>query len=235
MLDNYDAYVRRNSAASGSKATRASLLTARLRAAILRGDLKPGQKVNLDRIRDELGVSLSPLREAISRLAVDGLVQTQDQRGSRIAPLTHCELTEIGRLRREVDVLALRTAIKYGKDEWAGNLRKCSLDFHAASRDSTVEHFDEIWSVAHTRFHQALIQGCQMPMLIAFCVNLHDLHDRYRRQLLRSSKPWLELWREHAEIATHALNGDTDAATEALRDHLDVEIAGLAEQLVKTA
>ncbi|MEN8872491.1 MAG: GntR family transcriptional regulator [Pacificibacter sp.] len=235
MLGNYDAYIRRNSGPSNGKSTRASILTARLRASILRGDLKPGQKVNLDRIRDELGVSLSPLREAISRLAVDGLVLTQDQRGSTIAPLTHCELAEIGRLRREVDVLALRTAIKYGKDDWAENLRKCSLDFHAASRDSTVEDFDEIWSIAHMRFHEALIQGCRMPMLIAFCMNLHDLHDRYRRQLLPSSKPWSELWREHAEIATLALNGDTDAATEALRDHLDVEIAGLAEQLVKTA
>jgi len=231
VLDNYKAYIRRNPDAPDAKTTRASFLTARLRAAILRGDLKPGQKVNLDRLREEYDVSLSPLREAISRLSIDGLVHTQDQRGSTIAPLTLCELSEIGRLRREVDVLALRTAIACGGAAWRSELRSAAVDLHSASQSAEADHFDEIWSIAHTEFHKALVSGCQMPMLIAFCMNLHDLHDRYRRQLSPPSGSYSDLWREHAEIASYVLNENTDVAALALQKHFDKEIAALAEQL----
>jgi GntR family carbon starvation induced transcriptional regulator len=231
VLDNYKAYIRRASDGPDGKTTRASVLTARLRAAILRGDLKPGQKVNLDRLRDEYGVSLSPLREAISRLAVDGLVQTQDQRGSTITPLTSCELEEIGRLRREVDILALRTAMARGGVVWHANLRETAVALHTASRFEDDENFDEIWSVAHTNFHKAMISGSQMPMLVAFCMNLHDLHDRYRRQLSPPNVPYGEVWREHAEIASCALSGDVEATVLALQTHFDTEIVSLAERL----
>jgi GntR family carbon starvation induced transcriptional regulator len=231
VQDNYEAYIRRSSGATNGKTTRASVLTARLRAAILRGDIKPGQKVNLDRLRDEFGVSLSPLREAISRLAIDGLVQTQDQRGSTISPLTLCEITEIGRLRREVDVLALRTAMARGGAVWKSTLRTAAVELHTAASAEGDEHFDEIWSVAHTNFHKALVCGSQMPMLIAFCMNLHDLHDRYRRQLSPPSISFSDVWREHAEIASCALAGDVSVAARALQTHFDTEIAALAEQL----
>lgn len=235
MLDNYKAYIRRGSGATNGKTTRASVLTARLRAAILRGDLKPGQKVNLDRLRDEFGVSLSPLREAISRLAVDGLVKTQDQRGSTISPLTLGELQEIGRLRREVDVLALRTAMSRGGTAWAQKLRQTAVELHRVSQEEGTETFDEIWSVAHTDFHEALICGCEMPMLIAFCMNLHDLHERYRRQLVAPSMPYADTWREHAQIASCALSGDAAIATLALQTHFDKEISALAKQLDPTS
>jgi DNA-binding GntR family transcriptional regulator len=231
VLDNYKAYIRRNPDAPDAKTTRASILTARLRAAILRGDLKPGQKINLDRLRDEYDVSLSPLREAISRLSIDGLVHTQDQRGSTIAPLTLCELTEIGRLRREVDVLALRAAMARGGAAWRSDLQSNAVELHTVSHTTNAKHFDEIWSIAHTDFHKALVSGSQMPMLIAFCMNLHDLHDRYRRQLSPPSASYSDLWREHAEIASCALSGAVDVAVLALQTHFDTEIAALAEQL----
>jgi len=57
-------------------------------AAILRGDLKPGAKINLDRLRQDFAVSISPLREAVSRLVPDGLVEFEDQRGYRVAPVS---------------------------------------------------------------------------------------------------------------------------------------------------
>ncbi|MEM5475541.1 GntR family transcriptional regulator [Pacificibacter sp. AS14] len=231
MLDNYKAYIRRDPDAPNSKTTRASVLTARLRAAILRGELKSGQKVNLDRLRDKYGVSLSPLREAISRLSIDGLVHTQDQRGSTIAPMTLRELTEIGRLRREVDVLAMRTAMAHGGTEWRSNLRTMAVELHTASQSTAAEYFDEIWSIAHTNFHKALVSGSQMPMLNAFCMNLHDLHDRYRRQLSPPDVSYSGLWREHAEIASCVLNGSADVAALALQAHFDKEIATLAERL----
>src|SRR4051794_29824701 len=65
--------------------TKASLLTSRIREAILSGELRPGTKINLAHLRDALGVSLSPLREALARLIAVGLVEFHDNRGYRVA------------------------------------------------------------------------------------------------------------------------------------------------------
>lgn len=232
VLDGYKAYIRRSSSLTEGKTTRASDLTALLRASILRGDLKPGQKVNLAQLRVEYGVSLSPLREAISRLAVDGLVKIQDQRGSTIAPLSLSEIEEIGQLRREVDVLALRASMSRRKAVWFEKVRAAAVELHGISRDETAHDFEEKWSIAHTEFHEALICGCEMPMLIAFCMNLHDLQERYRRQLPLPSSSYLGEWRVHAEIASSVLAGDEATAVRALRSHFDSDITALAELLV---
>ena len=72
--------------------TKVSLLTERLREAILSGDLEPGSKINLARLREALGVSLSPLREALARLIAVGLVAFHDNRGYRVAPLSRTDL-----------------------------------------------------------------------------------------------------------------------------------------------
>ena len=68
--------------------TLSTTLVARLRDAIMRGELLPGSKLNLDRLRTAFGVSLSPLREALCRLENDGLVALIDQRGYRVTPVS---------------------------------------------------------------------------------------------------------------------------------------------------
>jgi DNA-binding GntR family transcriptional regulator len=231
VADDFQAYVRRTARDGTYKNTRANVLTTRLRAAIIKGDLAPGQKINLDRLRSEFGVSLSPLREAISRLAVDGLVLVQDQRGASIAPLSHEELEEIGRVRREVDMIAVRDAIERGGSAWATRLRDAAFALHAVASCEKSDDLAENWAVAQARFYQALIAGCQMPMFIAFCTNLSDLQERYHRQLPGQSTDLVELWRRHAEIASWALDGNVEAATTAIRDYHDRCIATLAERL----
>lgn len=231
MQNDYEAYIRRVTRGGPYKSTRANVLTARLRAAILRGDLEPGHKINLDRLRSEFGVSLSPLREAICRLAVDGLVHVQDQRGASIAPLTCTELEEIGRARREVDVIALRDSIERGDADWAKGLREAAFALHAAAASDDAENQPERWAVAQSNFYQAMIAGCDMPLFIAFCTSLHDLQARYHRQLPCAPDQLMGLWRMNAKVASFALEGNVDAATTALRDFHDLCITTLAERL----
>ena len=78
-----------------ASATLSTTLVARLRNAIMRGELLPGSKLNLDRLRTAFGVSLSPLREALCRLENDGLVALIDQRGYRVTPVSASNLTEL--------------------------------------------------------------------------------------------------------------------------------------------
>ena len=82
------------------KNTLATQLVDKLREAILTGRLEAGSKINLERVRESCGVSLSPLREALARLSADGLVRFSDNRGYRVTPISLADLEEIGRLRR---------------------------------------------------------------------------------------------------------------------------------------
>lgn len=107
---------------SASAGTLASSLTARIKLAILRGDLPPHSKLRLDELRVQFGVSLSPLREALSRLSREGLIQVEDQRGYRVAPVSRHNLKELVRLRTEFECLALGEAIKNGDIEWEASL-----------------------------------------------------------------------------------------------------------------
>src|SRR4051794_26108630 len=82
--------------------TMATQLLDRLREAIVSGQMKAASKINLSRVRESFGVSLSPLREALARLIADGLVEFEDNRGYRVAPVSLANLEEITWLREEL-------------------------------------------------------------------------------------------------------------------------------------
>src|SRR5690348_17777049 len=107
----------RHSVLFDDKNTIASQLVHRLREAIVSGDLRPGSKINLARVRERFDVSLSPLREALARLIADGLVEFEDNRGYRVAPVSLPNLAEVTCLRVEFECLALRHAMATGDVE----------------------------------------------------------------------------------------------------------------------
>ena len=98
--------------------TLASSLANRLKQQITSGSIAPGEKLRLDDLRASFGVSLSPLREALSRLSVEGFVVMEDQRGYRVAPVSRTNLLEVTRLRLELECFALRESIGNGNDQW---------------------------------------------------------------------------------------------------------------------
>ncbi|MEQ3626966.1 MAG: FCD domain-containing protein [Celeribacter sp.] len=211
---------RRASRGSAGKATRASRVALELRDLILRGDLPPGSKVHLDQLRERFGVSLSPMREAVSRLVADGIVVFEDQRGYRIAPVSRDNLTEISRVRADLESLALRYAIAEADLDWESEILAALHRVDRTPRDNDDPALFEAWEQAHSDFHQALIGGCAMPTLLRFCATLHLQTDRYRRLLLPGTPLDVDVAAEHAAIADAAVARDTDRAAELLRDHI---------------
>ncbi len=218
-----------------AKMTRASRVAADLRGAILRGDLKPGAKVNLDQLREEFGVSLSPLREAISRLVNLGLVEFEDQRGYRIAPVSPENLVEVVTLRAELEGLAIGLAVDRAGLDWESGVLAALHRLNRAGGDPVDPARIEAWETAHAAFHRALIDGCGMPMLIEFCGTLRDLNDRYRR-LLTSGRPADGTSaEEHAAIAdAAAVRRDADVARTLLRHHIERTGRTLIERMHDT-
>ncbi|HEY0918718.1 GntR family transcriptional regulator, partial [Devosia sp.] len=95
-----------------SARTLASDVRERLRADIVSGALKPGLRLRFDEIRARYDVGLSPLREALFRLASEGLVVSEDHRGFRVAPVSRAKLMDISFMRKELETMALKLSIE---------------------------------------------------------------------------------------------------------------------------
>jgi DNA-binding GntR family transcriptional regulator len=202
------------------KNTIASQLVDRLREAIVSGQFQAGSKINLAKARASFDVSLSPLREALARLIADGLVEFEDNRGYRVAPVSLSNLEEITNLREEFETYALREAMRAGNVEWEGDVMRALHRLNRTERDVTRPETFEQWEATHREFHLTLISGCGKPLLLRFCGVMLNLNDRYRRTFLTRTSGDRNVAMEHSEIAQGAVARDIDYACDKLREHI---------------
>lgn len=202
-------------------ATLSSTLVTRVRNSIMCGELMPGTKLNLDRMREAYGVSLSPLREALCRLESEGLVTIVDQRGYRVAPVSNANLAEVIRLRVELECMAASEAMQHGDTAWEGQILAALHRLNRCKRGARSAQEQEAWEIAHRAFHAELTSACGMPLLQQFCVMLHDQSDRYRRIFLKNHAPDRDVPAEHEAIAEAIIARRVREATHLLRDHIE--------------
>lgn len=219
--ENADAADER-AAGAGPSITRATTIGQQIRLDILNGRLTPGSKLRLEDLRTEMGVSLSPLREGLSRLVAEGLVTSQDQRGYSVAPVSKANLTEILDLRTMLEVRALRVAIEQGDDAWEADIISAHhLLSKIGDQERWTEPFYEEWEDRHRAFHSALIKGSDAPLLLHFCQLLWDMGHRYRRIFVRANPPKRDISREHKQLLEATLKRDADAACKILEQHIE--------------
>src|SRR3954470_12315540 len=101
-----------------------SAVQGRLRADILSTRLLPGQKLHIAGLAKQFSVSLAAVREALSRLVADGLVQASDQRGFRVSPVSSADLRDVTQTRVDIEGLALRRSIEHGDQAWLGSVER---------------------------------------------------------------------------------------------------------------
>ncbi|TFZ03139.1 GntR family transcriptional regulator [Ramlibacter henchirensis] len=212
--------------------TLSSTIATTLRAAISNGEFAPGCKLRLEDLRATFGVSLSPLREALARLAAEGFVQVEDQRGYRVAPVSEQNLLEVTRLRGMLEPFALRRSIEQGDDSWEGSVVASLHRLNKLERVAARSEQDA-WEVAHRQLHDRLISACRMPLLLQFSATLHDLSDRYRRLFLKARPLDDAVRREHADICDAALERDADRACRILHEHIERTGSNIRRAIVK--
>ena len=213
------------------KDTLSSQLVDRLREEIISGKLVPGTKINLARVREQFDISLSPLREALARLIADGLVEFQDNRGYWVSPVSIENLCEIIQLRVHFESYALRLAIETADVMWEADLMAALHRLNFAERQAPELETIEIWEKLHREFHTTLISGCKMPTLVAFCRQLLNLNDRYRRVFLLRTSGDRFVNTEHSEIVESVVNHDATTACAKLAQHLKRTGANLKAHL----
>lgn len=206
-----------------ASATRATYLT--LRDMILTGALPAGQKLKIDQLRKLLDTGASPVREALSLLTSDMLVERIDQRGFRAAPASLANFQELLHLRCTLEDLALRQSMGRSTPEWEERLL---LSHHRMKRVTDTPTFED----AHKDFHMTLLNNAASPMLDRYCSQLYDLNIRYRNMAGASTNyKRRDVSSEHEVILDATLNHDVDAASAALLTHYRLTGAYLSKQL----
>lgn len=186
-----------------------------LRNMILTGELEAGKKLKIEQLRSLLDLGASPVREALSLLTSDKLVERIDQRGFRAAPVSKANFEEILMLRCSLEDMALRASIANADDEWEERLVLSHYHMNKA-KGADVAAFE----VAHKDFHMTLIDNANLPMLEGYCAQLYDLNIRYRYLAAGgASYQKRSIEDEHQGILDAALNQDADQACDLLLSH----------------
>lgn len=197
-----------------------------LRRRIINGEIAPGERLKVESLKDLLDTGASPIREALSLLTSDQLVERIDQRGFRAAPASKAQFKELLTLRCQLEEIALRSSINAGDELWEEGLLLSHYRLAKTDRSET-----EQFELLHRNFHTALLAACESPILLRFCGQLYDLNIRYRflaGKSLGYSKR--DVAREHQLILDATLARDADLAAQHLLGHYSLTGNFLADQ-----
>ena len=206
---------------AGAPSTQASHVYDRLREDLLSGRLAPSRKLQMRFLIDMYQTGQTPLREALNRLASDGLVEVREQRGFYVRDISRAELAELTKTRCWVESLALRESIAASTPQWEEQLLLAQHRLGRTPRSLSATEFEDNpeWERLHRIYHRTLIGNCGSASLIAFCGQLADQLYRYRRLSIRKAYPSRPVGDEHLAIANAVMSGDAEAAVKLLTAH----------------
>lgn len=190
-----------------------------LRDDIIEGRLAPGEKLRVEHLKSRYGVGAGTLREAITRLVSDALVEAEGQRGFRVAPIALQDLVDITDLRLHIEIEALRRSIRHGDEAWREALRQSFEDMSAFEQPIRPEHRKR-WEQLNTRFHETLIAAHANPWVHRVLRLLARHGERYRRYAIGLPNSARDVHDEHRRIYEAALKGQEARAALALESHI---------------
>jgi GntR family carbon starvation induced transcriptional regulator len=204
--------------------TRAQWADRRLRAAILTGELAPGEKIRPAHLAAQWGVSPTPLREALLRLEADGLVESVPHRGRRVTTVSRHALHQLYELRLLLEPVALRKAMAQRDKIDTERVKAARAALHASPGFADVVQHEQL----HRDFHRALFEACGSPWLLSLTDTLSVHSARYRLLSTepRGGAPAVE--DEHDALVTAFLAGDVEAAVAQLEAHISRTLDALS-------
>ena len=194
---------------------------AQLRQDIIEGTLSPGAKLKIQELTKAYNTGASPIREALSHLASDRLVNRIEGRGFRVSRVSREEFLDLLRVRLWVEGQALAESISIADPAWEDAVLSTNFRLGQTARSTRADRFEPNaeWEEKHKLFHMALIGGCQSPIAIRICDQLYDQNIRYRKIAGPFAYPGRSVGDEHDAIAKAALARDTDKAVRLLHEH----------------
>jgi len=190
-----------------------------LREAIILGELPAGTPLRLDELARSLGMSISPIREAVRRLEALGLAKHVPHQGARVLDFDIEELRDLFAVRLALESLAMRRAAERFTEEDSDRARDCLDRFDETRGAGEVRETMR----AHTDFHFTLYEAAQTPWLVGLIRPAWDRSERFRPALLASAGEPQDMHRAFDERLVEACEAhDPQAAADALYEHLEL-------------
>lgn len=188
-----------------------------LRQAILKGELAPGERLMEIQLADRLGVSRTPIREAIRKLELEGLVLMIPRKGAEVAKISEKSLRDVLEVRRSLEELAIELACQRMSEDEVAQLEEAQVRFRKA-----VESGDAM-PIAETdeHYHDIIYFGTGNVRLVQILNNLREQMYRYRLEYIKDADKRQILLLEHENILKAIKKRHVAEAKEAMREHID--------------
>ena len=187
-----------------------------LRKAIIKGKFQPGERLMEEKLADMLGVSRTPVREAIRMLELEGLVTMIPRKGAEVADITIEDLRDALELRMALEVLSVGLACERIDDVGKKELIAVGVEFKEAINSKLVPAIVD----KDERFHDVIFRASGNKKLITTAMNLREQVYRYRYEYIKDSSYHDKLIKEHDDITRAILSGDRQRAEEVMRLHI---------------
>lgn len=198
-----------------------------LRKAILTGELKPGERLMEIHLANQLGVSRTPIREAIRKLELEGLVIMIPRRGAEVAQITEKSLKDVLEVRRALDALCAELACDRITQEEKLQLKAACDEFEKATRTGDVTTI----AGADVKLHDIIVKATGNRRLIQLINNLSEQMYRYRFEYIKEEDQHNNLVEEHRMIYDSIINNDKERAAKAAKLHIDNQEKSIIRQI----
>lgn len=196
-----------------------------LRQAILRGELKPGERLMEIQLANKLGVSRTPIREAIRKLELEGLVLMIPRKGAEVAEITEKSLRDVLEVRRALEELSVQLACEKITKEEIRELERVAKEFQQVVKSNDITEIAEV----DVRFHDIIYTATDNQKLIQLLNNLREQMYRYRVEYLKRDGVFPQLIAEHEAIIRHIENNEKEKATEVMCRHIDNQVEAVID------
>ena len=198
-----------------------------LRQAILKGELAPGERLMEIQLAEKLGVSRTPIREAIRKLELEGLVLMIPRKGAEVAEITEKSLRDVLEVRRALEELAVELVCEKITDEQIQDLKDAAEEFKESLKDGDITRIAE----ADVKFHDVIYMATDNQKLIQLLNNLREQMYRYRVEYLKRSDFHQQLIDEHEEIIETIESGQKDRAVQVVCQHVDNQVEAVMDTI----
>lgn len=188
-----------------------------LREAILKGELKPGERLMELQLASKLGVSRTPIREAIRMLEQEGLAVTVPRKGAEVARMTEKDMEDVLQIREVLDELAVCIACEQMSQE---ELKELQYYMHEVEKYTKTGDVTKI-AEADVRFHDIIYHATGNPKLVNILSNLREQMYRYRVEYLKEESSYPMLLKEHREIVEGLMEKNKHKVTSAMQRHVE--------------
>lgn len=188
-----------------------------LRRGILTGELKPGERLMEIHLANRLGVSRTPIREAIRKLELEGLVKMIPRRGAEVANITEKSLKDVLEVRQALEQLAIRLACVRITEEEKQLLKKRLQDCERVMRTGDTSAIAK----ADVAFHDTIVVASGNDRLVQLVNNLSEQMYRYRFEYIKDVSKHSQIIREHSRMYEYIVHNQGEQATDVVRIHIE--------------